>query len=69
MEEIERNEDHITVAQIGGKNVSYDVCCDNRETYRWQEENTGWRYLGKGVIWSINGASQNSKRVLHFWKK
>ena len=51
------------VVQIGGKNVSYDVCCDNRETYRWQEENTGWRYLGKGVanaVANVNGVIAES---------
>lgn len=62
-------ESHVCTAKINGEEVEYDTCAQSRETHIEQEKKFGWVYLGKGVIWAINGIKQNFEEEHHFWKK
>ncbi len=68
MEEVNTLKDTVRIAKIDEQEVRYSACSEKRETYQWQEENSGWVYLGKGAIWTINGIKQNSDTEYHFWK-
>lgn len=56
----------VTKALINGQIVDYDMCSENPNAYDGFVLVT---YLGKGVIYSVNGKLQNSDRVVHFWKR
>ena len=48
--------------------VDFDGSGDNIESSYYTEEN-GWRYLGEGVLYSINETPQNDGVRRYFWKK
>lgn len=43
--------------------VAYDVCASDPNYY----DNDLWKYIGKGVIWSINGILQHDNAIRHFY--
>ena len=56
--------DNVCVAIIDGEEHGYDLCSENRDAYG----SDSFTYIGRGVIQSVNGIPQNSKRVIHFWR-
>lgn len=58
----------IRIALIDGKEVKYFACSSRRNTYKKQEKNGHFEYIGKGIIWTIDGVQQSGNRKLHFWK-
>lgn len=69
MKEMMSGESQVCTAKINGEEVEYDICSQSRERHIEQEEEFGWVYLGKGVIWSIYGIKQIGESQYHFWKK
>ena len=55
---------HVCVALIDGEKLHYTLCADCKDAYPDIKDK---EYLGKGVIYSINGVLQNSKEECHFW--
>lgn len=53
---------------INGKEVSYDVCHDQKSTASYDSKI--FKYIGKGTIHTIDGVKQGGSGDLdHFWIK
>jgi len=56
-----------------GTKVLYDICLDKNHIGGTEIEkgytSGGLKYLGEGVIYSINGINQDSERQCKFWRK
>ena len=62
--------DTIKTAIINGKEVLYDACSINVAPDCEFYKKLGWKWLGAGYIYSINGIMQEGvTEVLGFWKK
>lgn len=57
--------DPIRVAVIDDKQKPYDACSIKRDAY----DPNKFRYIGKGVIYSIDGVTQLSTIEYFFFKK
>ena len=59
----------IRVCLIDNKEKNYHACSLDINVYLKQEKNMGWKYIGSGRIYKIDGVPQNSKDTHHFWIK
>ena len=49
-----------------GTVVPYDACDASRDAPYSPDS---LEYIGRGVIYTVNGVNQNSTRPMHFWKR
>jgi len=61
-------ERNVCIAKIDGQILEYAGANPKRRS-KFYTAKTGWKYLGEGVIWSVNGVSQPGSTRLHFWAR
>lgn len=62
---------HIHEIEIDGKRIVYDVCSSSSLEIAkvHYNENTGWKYLGTGRIWYVDGFQNTSSNDMHCFQK
>lgn len=56
----------VCIALIDGEELKYDFASDNRDAYPTVNNKV---YLGKGIIYKVNGVRQTFTNEEHFWRK